>query len=356
MALTGVLRCRSTSLRHKYISEPLRDDVHVLVLLSGQLLARVQPRQYLLLPNPAKMVSSSGVVARDCCDTSGSPFLDSAEKSALLRPLCFFTEPANGDEPTYDTKDESLPGTRNYPHHRVTVPIHDVHDSKESFSLAKNSFAVLPGAFDKPHIIDLNDEGHGCDDYVQWVKDLLLSAIEGSKKVFVWNHTIRKASQTKVVNRQVNKLHVDQSIDGAFRRARRHLSAAEIDLVDAGHSRFRIINVWKPLSGPVLDHPIVFADHRSIEQDDLVPVKQVYPDYVGETYVLRHRDGQQFWYWSKMGPGDVVLLQCFDSKPLANSGAGMRHAQCVHGSFELNDGGEERFERTSIEVRCIVLG
>ena len=83
MALTGVLRCRSTSLRHKYISEPLRDDVHVLVLLSGQLLARVQPRQYLLLPNPAKMVSSSGVVARDCCDTSGSPFLDSAEKSAL---------------------------------------------------------------------------------------------------------------------------------------------------------------------------------------------------------------------------------------------------------------------------------
>jgi hypothetical protein len=191
---------------------------------------------------------------------------------------------------------------------------------------------------------------------VQWVKDLLLSAIEGSKKVFVWNHTIRKASQTKVVNRQVNKLHVDQSIDGAFRRARRHLSAAEIDLVDAGHSRFRIINVWKPLSGPVLDHPIVFADHRSIEQDDLVPVKQVYPDYVGETYVLRHRDGQQFWYWSKMDPGDVVLLQCFDSKPLANSGDGMRHVQCVHGSFELNDGGEERFERTSIEVRCIVLG
>jgi hypothetical protein len=57
-----------------------------------------------------------------------------------------------------------------------------------------------------------------------------------------------------------------------------------------------------------------------------------------------------------MEPGDVVLLQCFDSKPLTNNGAGMRHAQCVHGSFELNDGGEERFERTSIEVRCIVLG
>jgi hypothetical protein len=212
MASTGVLRCRSASLRHKYISEPLRDDVHVLVLHSGQPFARVQPRQYLLLPKLQKMVSPSGVVARDCCDTSGSPCLDSAEKSALSRPLCFFTEPVNGDEPTYDTKDESLPGARNYPHHRVSVPIHDIRHSKESFSLARNSFALLPGAFDKHHIIDLNDEEHGCDEYVQWVKDLLLSTIEGSQKVFVWNHTIRKASQTKVVNRQVNKLHVDQSI------------------------------------------------------------------------------------------------------------------------------------------------
>jgi hypothetical protein len=55
---------------------------------------------------------------------------------------------------------------------------------------------------------------------------------------------------------------------------------------------------------------------------------------------------------------DVLLLQMFDSVKSLHGGQedGLEHAQCAHGSFELDDTGKETCERESIEVRCFVLG
>ncbi|KAL1626202.1 hypothetical protein SLS54_003036 [Diplodia seriata] len=192
--------------------------------------------------------------------------------------------------------------------------------------------------------------------YLPMIEDLMLSEVPGSQKVVVFDFTIRKASSTKVVNRQVNKIHIDQSPKGAFHRARRHLSEADAESVARGDCRLRIINAWKPIGGTVLDHPLVFADRRSVRHEDLVPVEQVYPDYVGETYVLKYRKGQEFWYWSKMRTTDVLLLQCFDSQNQTEANNSLDQVQCAHGSFELDDSGNEPCNRSSIAVRCLVLG
>lgn len=301
------------------------------------------------------MDQTSSKSSRTSSDTNDTPYVAKETRQNLLRSLCFFTDPPNGEPPEYDTPDESLPGKRNYPHHRVVVPISDARGAEHSFSLHRNAFFLHPKAFDAERMIDFNDKSDVENNYLPWIERFISKTLPGTKKVFMWNFTVRKASEAKVANRQVNKLHVDQSIDGAYRRARRHLSPAEVDAIVTGASRLRIINVWKPISKVVVDHPLVFADQRSIKQDDLVAVRQVYPDYVGETYVLRHRDGQQFWYWSGMGCEDIVLLQCFDSKSVNNSEDGLKHTQCVHGSFEPDDSGKERFDRESIEVRCLVI-
>ncbi|KAL8357544.1 hypothetical protein RB598_002381 [Gaeumannomyces tritici] len=222
--------------------------------------------------------------------------------------------------PEYIAETQTLPGTRNYEHNRVKVPIWDIRGEEHKFNLDEHSFLALPEAF-SPGAEFEGDEGMA----------------------------------RSYLPRQVRKMHVDQSPGGALGRARRHLPASERAAVESGCVRFRIVNVWRPLEpSEVADHPLVFADCRTVAREDLVPVRQVYPDYVGETYAVRHGPGQRYHYWSRMGPRDVLLLQCFDS---SRSGGGDRGAggQCAHGSFELHEPLEEPCLRESIEVRCLVL-
>ncbi len=179
-----------------------------------------------------------------------------------------------------------------------------------------------------------------------------------SISVTVFNYTQRKASATKTPCRQVHKIHIDQSSRGVFLRAWRHLPAEDIAAIENGEAHFRIINVWKPIFRPVKDYPITVAEFRSLRAADLVPVRQVSSDYVGETYAVKHRDGQMFRYWSDMKPCDVFLIQCFDSQKQSSEGGaydGLDHAQCAHGTFRLAEEGEEPCTRESIEVRCLVV-
>lgn len=274
----------------------------------------------------------------------------------LHRELCFFSDPEHGEVAKYVQDDPELPGTRNYEHNRVVVPIKDIRYSEETFKLDVHSFTTLPNAFNTNGMLDLHSHDVIAAIFIPAMVKLILGNVPGASKVVVYDATTRKASRIKVANRQVNKLHVDQSPKGAYLRAKRHLAEEDFEAVTNGSCRLRIINVWKPTSGIVKDHPLVLTDHRSIHEEDLTTVTQIYPDYVGETNGLRYRKGQQFWYWSDMGTADIILFQCFDSVAKEFAAAGTRHSQCIHGSFELDASGNERCDRESIELRCLVLG
>ncbi|KAM6513479.1 hypothetical protein FALCPG4_015894 [Fusarium falciforme] len=271
----------------------------------------------------------------------------------LSRSLCFYSPPPNNASPEYIAESGSTPGQRNYPHSRVTVPISDIRGREQEFHLSQHSFAALPNAFSSHVDFTLPDDiSHK---YLPWVKDLLRQTVPRCTEVVVFDHCLRKASETKTPNRQVRKIHIDQSLNGAFARAFRHLPEAESARIKSGEASFRIINVWKPVGQPVSDHPLTFMNFQSLESRDLVPVRHTYPGYVGETYALRYNPNQRFHYWGDMTPNDVLLLQCFDSVPVSNEGWGWNHVQCAHGSFELAEDGFEPCTRESIEVRCVVV-
>ncbi|KAK3382998.1 hypothetical protein B0T24DRAFT_603203 [Lasiosphaeria ovina] len=224
--------------------------------------------------------------------------------TTLHRTLCFYHEPLNGDLPRYIAETSDAPGIRNYAHHRATMTIQDIRGRESDFTLPIHSFAALPGAFSglnhptsgNTHAIDFNDDLQVSTSYITHVKALLLDYLPRATEVVVFDYTIRKASATKTAARQVRKIHIDQSPEGALRRARRHLDQKTAALISSGAKRFSIINVWKSIKETVTDHPLTFADCRSLCQSDLVPVTQIYPDYIGETYALRNRSTQVFWY------------------------------------------------------------
>lgn len=277
--------------------------------------------------------------------------------TVIERTLCFYSEPADGDSPVYVTAGPESIGVRNYAHHKVKVPIRDLRGLEQHFSLEKLSFAALPKAFDATNLIDFDDPAVINARYLLIAEKLLLDHVPGAREVVIFDTMIRQASDVKTANRQVKKIHVDQSKKSAYLRAQRHLDKTYYDAIVTGQGRFRIINVWKPIGGKVLDHPLVFADHRSISQADLVPVAQVYPNYIGETTVLKYGRDHEFWYWSEMDVDDVLLVQCFDSEEQQEGTAsGTLHTQCLHGSFELSESGDEPMSRKSIELRCLVFG
>ncbi|KAI8624222.1 hypothetical protein F5Y19DRAFT_491188 [Xylariaceae sp. FL1651] len=210
-------------------------------------------------------------------------------ENSICSTLYFYTPLADGADPEYIAETTSIPGKRNYPHQKVVVPIIDIRNQEDSFTLDKHSFAALPGAFSLA--VDFNNAGDIVGKYQPWLGNFLVEFLPDAAHARAFDYIVRKVSAVKTPHRQVHKIHFDQSPAGAFGRARRHLSQEDRKAIENGEAGFRIINVWKPLSSPVSDHPLAFAEFRSLRADDLVPVRHIYEEYVGETYAVRYHEG-----------------------------------------------------------------
>lgn len=77
--------------------------------------------------------------------------------------------------------------------------------------------------------------------------------------------------------------------------------------------RFAIINLWRPITGPVLESPLTLCDAQSLSEEDLVASDLKYPDRIGETYSVTYNPNQRYYYFPKMQPNEPVLIRCFDS-------------------------------------------
>lgn len=112
--------------------------------------------------------------------------------------------------------------------------------------------------------------------------------------------------------------------------------------------RYRIINVWRPLNGPVYSHPLAFADTSTVHDEDLVGVEHRYPNRTGETAAVKFDEDQKFYYWSGMENDERLFLLCFDSDV---EGRRVPHTAFV--DHRTPDGAPGR---ESIEVRALVFG
>src|SRR5262249_44441874 len=113
--------------------------------------------------------------------------------------------------------------------------------------------------------------------------------------------------------------------------------------------RFAIINLWRPISGPVLESPLTLCDARSLAEEDLVASDLRYPDRVGETYAIPNNPNQRSYSFPKMQPEEPVLIRCFDS---ARTGAARFSA---HTGFDEPTWPPDAPPRESLEVRMLVF-
>lgn len=262
--------------------------------------------------------------------------------------LLFYSPPADNSPPFQyagDLQNNPPPGEpqKNYTESPHSILIHDIRGNENSFDLNTAGFATLtsqpPSAetsFTDPTSIQKN--------YYPEIETLLLTLLPTAHRVFLFDHTVRRSDPSSP-RAPVTRVHIDQTLKSATARVHHHLPASEAQALLSG--RFRIINVWRPLNGPVVSSPLAFADSRTVSDADVVPVEHRYPDRSGETAGVGYNEGQRWYYWSGVDGDERILLQCFDSQD---------GARTPHTAFVDPRTLEGWRGRESIEVRALVFG
>jgi hypothetical protein len=220
------------------------------------------------------------------------------------------------------------------------VPIEDARGRESEFTLDRNGFALVKSPTAVADFYDADDIKRV---YYPEVEQLLRDKV-GANRVFIFDHNVRNATRAGLAppSRQV---HNDHTVNSAPRRVRDHLGAEADELL---RHRFGIINVWRPLRGPVLDSPLALCDARSFTDDDLIASDLVYAHIRGETSRVEYKPTHRWYYFSEMQTDEALLIRIHDS---ANDG---RARLSFHTSFE-NPLAPGAPPRESIEVRALVF-
>ena len=229
-----------------------------------------------------------------------------------------------------------------------SVPIHDVRPISETVSLDQEGFALVR---QKSSVKDFYDD-HEIKDVYYPEAERLIKAATGADRVFVFDHTVRKRVEGaadrggNLLRQPVARVHVDHTGRSGPQRVR-DLIPDEAEQLLKG--RVQIINLWRPIRGPLLDSPLAVCDARTVRPDQLIASDLVYPNRVGETYSVKYDPDHQWFYVPGMTADEVLLLKCFDSRTDG------RARFAPHSAFADPTTPPDAPPRESIELRTLVF-
>jgi len=226
-----------------------------------------------------------------------------------------------------------------------SMPIRNARPLAADLSLDKQGFVFAPS---ETKVVDFYDDAEVKSVYYPECERLVL-ALTGAARVHVFDHTLRTApekARAKGVREPVHRVHNDYTDKSAPQRVRDLMGDEAEALLK---NRFAIINVWRPIRGPVLDKPLGLCDAQSVAPGDIVPTDLKYPDRTGEVMSIAYNPAHRWFYFPRMQRNEAVLLKCFDS---ATDG---RARFSAHSAFVDPTSPAGAPPRESIEIRTLVF-
>lgn len=290
------------------------------------------------LSNPAP--TSSDAASRDV-NFQGLPI----PRGPVKAQLSFYKAPEDC-APPYNYV-EPPPGVpqRNWGDNWAEVTIEDLRGKEQNFTLDNNAFDTFQNIQSGLTREDFEDDEAIKRVYYHEVEDLLLNNVQGAQRVLIFDHTIRRPSGNR---NPVQRVHIDQTPLSAAERVKLH---APEDAEKLLQGRYRIINVWPPLNGPVMGSPLAVADSQTVRDGDLIPIEHRYPHRNGQTAAVAYNPDQKWYYWSGMKNEDRLLLKCFDSDEVVGQWGRVPHTAFVDPRTP-----EGAMGRESIEIRALIFG
>lgn len=258
-------------------------------------------------------------------------YLDHSETA----PKSYIEPPETGVEPRRPER-----STEEMPIFDIRPVAGQVDLDAEGFALTRHDSAVG----------DFYDEDEVRQIYYPEVEKLVRAAT-GAAKVVVFDHNVRNMTKAEAgeakTRRPVDYVHNDYTEKSGPQRVRDLLDPAEADALL--QHRFAVINVWRPIRGPVQDKPLAVLDAQSMGPNDFVATDLIYKDRTGEIYSVHHRPTHRWYYVSEMQPDEALLLKCYDS---ATDG---RARFTAHSAFSNPSAPTDAAPRESIEARTLVF-
>jgi len=226
------------------------------------------------------------------------------------------------------------------------VPIRDARPLIGQLSLDKEGFVLL---HHQSAVKNFYDEDEIKSVYYPECERVMKEAT-GAARVVAFDHIVRNAAMAALegscIKIPAKRVHNDYTAWSSPKRVRDLMGGEAEELLK---HRFAIINLWRPIRGPVLESPLTLCDAQSLAEEDLVASDLRYPDRTGETYAITYNPNQRYYYFPRMQPDEPVLIRCFDSAP---AGAARFSA---HTGFDDPTSPPGAPPRESLEVRMLVF-
>jgi hypothetical protein len=229
-----------------------------------------------------------------------------------------------------------------------TVPVFNMRPVADGLTLDVQGFALV---YSPTAVTDFYDEPQLRETYYPEAEDLVKQAT-GASRVVVFDHTVRRREQgvedrTQGAPRQpATRIHGDYTEVSGPQRVRDLMGDEAGDLLGR---RFAIVNVWRPIRGPLNDAPLAVCDAASVADGDLVPQDLIYRDRKGEVYGLTYNPAHRWYYAPAMEADEALLLKCYDS---LKDG---RARFMPHTAFTDPSAPANTIPRESIELRTLVF-
>ncbi len=179
--------------------------------------------------------------------------------------------------------------------------------------------------------------------------EALVKGVTGAERVVAFDHNLRSgrtnAEGENIGMGPVRYVHNDYTEASGPQRVRDLMGDAAEDLLQR---RFAVINVWKPITGPVREAPLAVCSAESMQLQDFVPTSLEYPDRSGEVYSVTFRPSHRWFYYPDMQADEALLLKCYDSDTA-------RARFTAHSAFDDPTSPEDPPSRESIEVRALAF-
>jgi hypothetical protein len=224
-----------------------------------------------------------------------------------------------------------------------SVAIHDARAVLDQLSLEQQGFILRRH---QTAVSNFFDDKEVRAVYYPEVEQLLKETT-GAAKAVAFEHDVRSASKAeraaKGIRQPVKFVHDDYTDKSAPERVRLYLPEEAEALLK---ERYAVINLWRPLRGPVLDTPLAVCDAQSIAAADLRPTEE---GVKHEVYLFNFNPHHRWYYFSAMTTSEVLLFKCFDSSKTSHTRV------TAHSAFDLPATAAAAEARQSIEVRAMVF-
>ncbi len=267
-----------------------------------------------------------------------------ATGDTLLAPLNYLA-PMDGEPYSYTYKPADGAPSTNRKIEARTVAMHDARKAANQLSLDREGFELHR---DPSRVTDFYNDEEVRRVYYPECERLLMQAT-GAARVFVFDHISRNAARAKSdknVKLPAKSAHNDYTYSSGPQRVRDFFPEEADELL---RHRFAIINVWRPIAGPVQESPFALCDARSVDPADFVPSALIYPHRRGGTLAIRFNPNHRWFYFPHMQPDEALLLKCYDS---ADDG---RARMTAHTGFDDPTSAPDAPPRESIETRAFVF-